>query len=209
MAPYIWGYDDEISTASCGRPTGGQRFDTGHDGTLHRGRTGRQPQRNPWKLRLSTVVVLSCTAENPPSRVEFPPTPSMLTAWSAPKPPRRWPDQPQACLGPAADVGIGLTGVLGPDEVDGQPPGVVHIALVHPPVSGESVTHVPLRLAASVSGNQKAGLFNCAHRADAVFSASCSCAMVCHERNDEFGPWGPLTVSAFRSSVAETRYDGS
>ena len=45
-----------------------------------------------------------------------------------------------------ADVGIGITGVLGPDDVDGQAPGVVHIALVHPSVSGESVTHVPLRL---------------------------------------------------------------
>ena len=45
-----------------------------------------------------------------------------------------------------ADVGIGITGVLGPDEVDHQPPGVIHIALVHPPVSGESVTHIPLRL---------------------------------------------------------------
>ncbi len=46
----------------------------------------------------------------------------------------------------AADVGIGITGVIGPAAVDDQVPGAVHIALVHPPVSGESVTHVPLRL---------------------------------------------------------------
>ena len=55
----------------------------------------------------------------------------------------------QAAVGtsaPDADVGIGITGVLGSDDIDGQAPGVIHIALVHPSASGESVTHIPLRL---------------------------------------------------------------
>ena len=41
----------------------------------------------------------------------------------------------------AADFGIGLTGVLGPQEVEGHRPGTIHIAIAH----GDDVREFPLR----------------------------------------------------------------
>ncbi len=41
----------------------------------------------------------------------------------------------------AADYGIGLTGVLGPQEVEGRRPGTIHIAIAH----GDDVREFPLR----------------------------------------------------------------
>lgn len=41
----------------------------------------------------------------------------------------------------AADYGIGLTGVLGPQEVEGHRPGTIHIAIAH----GDDVREFPLR----------------------------------------------------------------
>ena len=41
----------------------------------------------------------------------------------------------------AADFGIGMTGVLGPQELEGHRPGTIHIAIAH----GDDVREFPLR----------------------------------------------------------------
>ena len=43
-----------------------------------------------------------------------------------------------------ADVGLALTGVAGPDEQDGQPPGTLFIGLALPGADAESIeAHLP------------------------------------------------------------------
>ena len=45
-----------------------------------------------------------------------------------------------------ADIGIGVTGVAGPDEIEGKPVGTLHVAIALPSEAGEDVRHFPSRV---------------------------------------------------------------
>ena len=145
MAPYIWGYDDEtpqqaigdlltakgLTLATMEHCTGGALAST----------VSETPGSSSYFLRgLIVSGRESAVASGVPA--------GTIDAYGlvSPETAQAMAQAAAGVSGSSADVGIGLTGVPGPDEIDGQSPGVVHIALVHPPVAGESVTHVPLRL---------------------------------------------------------------
>ena len=48
--------------------------------------------------------------------------------------------------GISADVGLGVAGVLGPEDLEGKPPGTYHIAIAMGAAGHDPVTHVPGRL---------------------------------------------------------------
>ena len=145
MAPYIWGYDDEtpqqavgdllaakgLTLATMEHCTGGVLASS----ISETAGTGEYYRRGLVVHGRESAIGSGVSAEVIDAHGLVSPETAQAMAQAA-----------AGTSASGADVGIGITGVLGPDDVDGQPPGVVHIALVHPQVSGESVTHIPLRL---------------------------------------------------------------
>ena len=145
MAPYIWGYDDETPQQGVGDLLTGKGLTLATMEHCTGGALAASVSETPgasgyYRRGLIVYGRESSVASGVP--VETIDTYGLVSPETA----QAMAQAAAGAPGSTANVGIGLTGVSGPDEIDGQPPGVVHIALVHPPVSGESVTHVPLRL---------------------------------------------------------------
>ncbi len=145
MAPYIWGYDDETPQQAIGDLLTGKGLTLATMEHCTGGALAASVSETPgsaeyYRRGLTVSGRESAVASGVPGET--------IDAYGlvSPETAQAMAQAVAGAAGSSADVGIGITGVPGPDEIDGQPPGVVHIALVHPPVSGESVTHVPLRL---------------------------------------------------------------
>ena len=145
MAPYIWGYDDETPQQAIGDLLTAKGLTLSTMEHCTGGVLASSVSETPGSagyFRRGLIVYGRESAVNSGVSAETIDAYGLVSPETAEA-------MAQAATGmseSSADVGIGITGVLGPDDIDGQPPGVIHIAIVHPLVSGESVTHVPLRL---------------------------------------------------------------
>ncbi len=138
LAPYVWGYDDETPELSVGaalvaRGMSLATMESVSGGFLANTIT-EAPDSNRWYRGGNVAYTIEAMiASGVDSGVlETHGVVSQETANAMAQ---------VAQSATAADFGIGLTGVLGPQELEGHRPGTIHIAIAH----GEDVREFPLR----------------------------------------------------------------
>ena len=138
LAPYVWGYDDETPELSVGAAlvTRGMTLATMESvsGGFLANTITEAPDSNQWYRGGNVAYTIEAmVASGVDSGVlETHGVVSQETANSMAL---------VAQSATAADFGIGLTGVLGPQELEGHRPGTIHIAIAH----GDEVREFPLR----------------------------------------------------------------
>ena len=138
LAPYVWGYDDETPELSVGaalvdRGMTLATMESVSGGFLANTIT-EAPDSNQWYRGGNVAYTIEAMiASGVDSGVlETHGVVSQETANAMAQ---------VAQSATAADFGIGLTGVLGPQELEGHRPGTIHIAIAH----GDDVREFPLR----------------------------------------------------------------
>lgn len=138
LAPYVWGYDDETPELSVGaalvdRSMTLATMESVSGGFLANTIT-EAPNSNQWYRGGNVAYTIEAMiASGVASGVlETHGVVSQETANAMAQ---------VAQSATAADFGIGLTGVLGPQELEGHRPGTIHIAIAH----GDDVREFPLR----------------------------------------------------------------
>ena len=138
LAPYVWGYDDETPELSVGaalvdRGMTLATMESVSGGFLANTIT-EAPDSNQWYRGGNVAYTIEAMiASGVASGVlETHGVVSQETANAMAQ---------VAQAATAADFGIGLTGVLGPQELEGNRPGTIHIAIAH----GDDVREFPLR----------------------------------------------------------------
>ena len=138
LAPYVWGYDDETPELSVGaalvdRSMTLATMESVSGGFLANTIT-EAPDSNQWYRGGNVAYTIEAMiASGVDSGVlETHGVVSQETANAMSQ---------VAQSATAADFGIGLTGVLGPQELEGHRPGTIHIAIAH----GDDVREFPLR----------------------------------------------------------------
>lgn len=138
LAPYVWGYDDETPELSVGaalvdRSMTLATMESVSGGFLANTIT-EAPDSNQWYRGGNVAYTIEAMiASGVDSGVlETHGAVSQETANAMAQ---------VAQSATAADFGIGLTGVLGPQELEGHRPGTIHIAIAH----GDDVREFPLR----------------------------------------------------------------
>ena len=138
LAPYVWGYDDETPELSVGAAlvARGMTLATMESvsGGFLANTITEAPDSNRWYRGGNVAYTIDAmVASGVDSGVlETHGVVSQETANAMAQ---------VAQTATAADFGIGLTGVLGPQELEGQRPGTIHIAIAH----GDDVREFPLR----------------------------------------------------------------
>ena len=138
LAPYVWGYDDETPELSVGAALVEQGMTLATMESVSGGFLANTiteaPNSNRWYRGGNvTFTVAAMVAAGVSSDVlETHGVVSQQTANAMAL---------VAQGSTAADFGIGLTGVLGPQEMEGHRPGTIHIAIAH----GDDVREFPLR----------------------------------------------------------------
>ena len=138
LAPYVWGYDDETPELSVGaalvdRSMTLSTMESVSGGFLANTIT-EAPNSNQWyrggNVAYTIEAMIASGVES--GVLETHGVVSQETANAMAQ---------VAQSATAADFGIGLTGVLGPQELEGHRPGTIHIAIAH----GDDVREFPLR----------------------------------------------------------------
>ncbi len=138
LAPYVWGYDDETPELSVGAAlvSRGMTLATMESvsGGFLANTITEAPDSNQWYRGGNVAYTIDAmVASGVDSGVlETHGVVSQETANAMAQ---------VAQLATAADFGIGMTGVLGPQELEGHRPGTIHIAIAH----GNDVREFPLR----------------------------------------------------------------
>ena len=138
LAPYVWGYDDETPELSVGAAlvSRGMTLATMESvsGGFLANTITEAPDSNQWYRGGSVAYTIEAMiASGVDSGVlETHGVVSQETANAMAQ---------VAQSATAADFGIGMTGVLGPQELEGHRPGTIHIAIAH----GDDVREFPLR----------------------------------------------------------------
>ena len=138
LAPYVWGYDDETPELSVGAAlvARGMTLATMESvsGGFLANTITEAPDSNRWYRGGNVAYTIDAmVASGVDSGVlETHGVVSQETANAMAQ---------VAQTATAADFGIGLTGVLGPQELEGHRPGTIHIAIAH----GDDVREFPLR----------------------------------------------------------------
>ena len=138
LAPYVWGYDDETPELSVGAAlvSRGMTLATMESvsGGFLANTITEAPDSNRWYRGGNVAYTIEAmVASGVDSGVlESHGVVSQETANAMAQ---------VAQSATAADFGIGLAGVLGPQELEGHRPGTIHIAIAH----GEDVREFPLR----------------------------------------------------------------
>ena len=138
LAPYVWGYDDETPELSVGAAlvSRGMTLATMESvsGGFLANTITEAPDSNQWYRGGNVAYTIDAmVASGVDSGVlETHGVVSQETANAMAQ---------VAQLATAADFGIGMTGVLGPQELEGHRPGTIHIAIAH----GDDVREFPLR----------------------------------------------------------------
>ena len=138
LAPYIWGYDDETPELSVGSALVASNMTLATMESVSGGFLANTiteaPNSNRWysggTVAYTTEAMIA--AGVPSDLLE---THGMVSQQTA---------NAMALVAQgstAANFGIGLTGVLGPEELEGHRPGTIHIAIAH----GDDVREFPLR----------------------------------------------------------------
>lgn len=138
LAPYVWGYDDETPELSVGAAlvSRGMTLATMESvsGGFLANTITEAPDSNQWYRGGNVAYTIDAmVASGVDSGIlETHGVVSQQTANAMAQ---------VAQSATAADFGIGLTGVLGPQELEGHRPGTIHIAIAH----GDDVREFPLR----------------------------------------------------------------
>ena len=138
LAPYVWGYDDETPELSVGAAlvSRGMTLATMESvsGGFLANTITEAPDSNQWYRGGNVAYTIDAmVASGVDSGVlETHGVVSQETANAMAQ---------VAQSATAADFGIGMTGVLGPQELEGHRPGTIHIAIAH----GDDVREFPLR----------------------------------------------------------------
>ena len=138
LAPYVWGYDDETPELSVGAAlvSRGMTLATMESvsGGFLANTITEAPDSNKWYRGGNVAYTIDAMiASGVASGVlETHGVVSQETANAMAQ---------VAQSATAADFGIGMTGVLGPQELEGHRPGTIHIAIAH----GDDVREFPLR----------------------------------------------------------------
>ena len=138
LAPYVWGYDDETPELSVGAAlvSRGMTLATMESvsGGFLANTITEAPDSNQWYRGGNVAYTIDAmVASGVDSGVlETHGVVSQETANAMAQ---------VAQSATAADFGVGLTGVLGPQELEGHRPGTIHIAIAH----GNDVREFPLR----------------------------------------------------------------
>ena len=138
LAPYVWGYDDETPELSVGAALVEQRMTLATMESVSGGFLANTiteaPNSNQW-YRGGNVAFTADAMVAAGVSSDVLETHGVVSQQTA---------NAMALVAQgstAADFGIGLTGVLGPQEVEGHRPGTIHIAIAH----GADVREFPLR----------------------------------------------------------------
>ena len=138
LAPYIWGYDDETPELSVGsalvaRGMTVATMESVSGGFLANSIT-EAPDSNQWyrggSVAYTTDAMIAAGVDADVLSDHGVVSQQTANAMAL-----------AAQYSNAADFGIGVTGVLGPQELEGHRPGTIHIAIAH----GEDVQEFPLR----------------------------------------------------------------
>ena len=138
LAPYIWGYDDETPELSVGSALVARgmtlaTMESVSGGFLANSIT-EAPDSNQWyrggSVAYSTDAMIAAGVDADVLSGHGVVSQQTANAMAL-----------AAQYSNAADFGIGVTGVLGPQELEGHRPGTIHIAIAH----GEDVQEFPLR----------------------------------------------------------------
>ena len=138
LAPYIWGYDDETPELSVGsalvaRGMTVATMESVSGGFLANSIT-EAPDSNQWyrggSVAYTTDAMIAAGVDADVLSDHGVVSQQTANAMAL-----------AAQYSNAADFGIGVTGVLGPQELEGHRPGTIHIAIAH----GEDVREFPLR----------------------------------------------------------------
>ena len=138
LAPYVWGYDDETPELSVGAALVSRHMTLATMESVSGGFLANTiteaPNSNHWYRGGNVAYTIEAMiASGVDSGVlETHGVVSQETANAMAQ---------VAQSATAADFGIGMTGVLGPQELEGHRPGTIHIAIAH----GEDVREFPLR----------------------------------------------------------------
>ncbi len=138
LAPYIWGYDDETPERSVGAALVARDMTLASMESVSGGFLANTiteaPDSNRWyrggNVAYTTEAMIAAGVDS--GVLETHGVVSQQTANAMAL---------VAQDSTAADFGIGLAGVLGPQEVEGHRPGTIHIAIAH----GADVREIPLR----------------------------------------------------------------
>ena len=139
LAPYIWGYDDETPELSVGsalvaRGMTVATMESVSGGFLANSIT-EAPDSNQWyrggSVAYTTDAMIAAGVDADVLSDHGVVSQQTANAMAL-----------AAQYSNAADFGIGVTGVLGPQELEGHRPGTIHIAIAH---GGEDVQEFPLR----------------------------------------------------------------
>ena len=138
LAPYVWGYDDETPELSVGAALVEQRMTLATMESVSGGFLANTiteaPNSSQW-YRGGNVAFTADAMVAAGVSSDVLETHGVVSQQTA---------NAMALVAQgstAADFGIGLTGVLGPQEVEGHRPGTIHIAIAH----GDDVREFPLR----------------------------------------------------------------
>ena len=138
LAPYVWGYDDETPELSVGAALVSRGMTLGTMESVSGGFLANTiteaPDSNRW-YRGGTVAY---TME---AMIAAGVDASVLASHGAVSQETANAMALVARAATDADFGVGLSGVLGPQELEGHRPGTIHIAIAH----GEDVREFPLR----------------------------------------------------------------
>ena len=138
LAPYIWGYDDETPELSVGSALVARgmtlaTMESVSGGFLANSIT-EAPDSNRWyrggSVAYTTDAMIAAGVDADVLSDHGVVSQQTANAMAL-----------AAQYSTAADFGIGVTGVLGPQELEGHRPGTIHIAIAH----GEDVQEFPLR----------------------------------------------------------------
>ena len=138
LAPYIWGYDDETPELSVGSALVARgmtlaTMESVSGGFLANSIT-EAPDSNQWyrggSVAYTTGAMIAAGVDADVLSDHGVVSQQTANAMAL-----------AAQYSTAADFGIGVTGVLGPQELEGHRPGTIHIAIAH----GEDVQEFPLR----------------------------------------------------------------
>ena len=138
LAPYIWGYDDETPELSVGSALVARgmtlaTMESVSGGFLANSIT-EAPDSNQWyrggSVAYTTEAMIAAGVDADVLSDHGVVSQQTANAMAL-----------AAQYSNAADFGIGVTGVLGPQELEGHRPGTIHIAIAH----GEDVQEFPLR----------------------------------------------------------------
>ena len=138
LAPYVWGYDDETPELSVGAALVEQGMTLATMESVSGGFLANTiteaPNSNRW-YRGGNVAFTAAAMVAAGVSSDVLETYGVVSQQTANA-------MALAAQGStAADFGIGLTGVLGPQEMEGHRPGTIHIAIAH----GDDVREFPLR----------------------------------------------------------------